>query len=111
MNEKVRIIRCSKDVIGNEGGDVLGYIAEEQRSFLSIVSRQLFRTHRPFRATIMDQQGAPVLWVSYLFFLYSTTHAEIPHVASASVCLDKLKDVCATSRESRGILPRGKTFA
>lgn len=30
-------------------------------------SRQIFRTHRPFRAIIMDKDGTPVLWVSLCF--------------------------------------------
>lgn len=29
-------------------------------------SRQLFRTHRPFRALVMDTEGSPILWVCIL---------------------------------------------
>lgn len=47
----------------NEDGEPLGFIAEEPRGLLSMFSRQLFRTHRPFRALIMDLDGNPVLWV------------------------------------------------
>lgn len=47
----------------NEAGETLGYIAEEPRGFLSMFSRQVFRTHRPFRAIVMDSQGSPILWV------------------------------------------------
>ncbi|KIL69625.1 hypothetical protein M378DRAFT_190043 [Amanita muscaria Koide BX008] len=32
-------------------------------NFLSIMSRQVFATHRPFRAIIMDAAGSPVLWL------------------------------------------------
>ena len=49
--------------LDNESGEPLGYIAEEPRGFLSMFSRQLFRTHRPFRAVIMDHHGSPILWV------------------------------------------------
>lgn len=50
--------------LANEMGDTLGYIAEEPRGILSMFSRQLFRTHRPFRAIVMDRFGDPILWVS-----------------------------------------------
>lgn len=43
---------------------MLGFIAEEPRGLLASLSRQIFRTHRPFRAVIMDREGTPVLWVS-----------------------------------------------
>jgi hypothetical protein len=49
--------------LGNEAGEHLGYIAEEPRGLLSMFSRQIFRTHRPFRAVIMDVEGSPILWV------------------------------------------------
>jgi hypothetical protein len=46
----------------SEDGESLGYIAEEPKGFLGILSRQMFATHRPFRAVIMDNEGIPVLW-------------------------------------------------
>ena len=49
--------------LATEDGEPLGYIAEEQGGFLSAFFRQIFRTHRPFRAIIMDNEGTPVLWV------------------------------------------------
>lgn len=45
-------------------GEPLGFIAEEPRGLLSTFSRQILRTHRPFRAVILDLQGTPVLWVT-----------------------------------------------
>lgn len=47
----------------NENEEVLGYIAEEPRGMLAMFARQLFRTHRPFRALVMDSAGSPILWV------------------------------------------------
>ena len=47
----------------NLDGEVLGYVAEEPRGFFSMWSRQVFRTHRPFRALVMDASGSPILWV------------------------------------------------
>lgn len=54
--------------LANEQDETLGYIAEEPRGLLSIFSRQLFRTHRPFRAVVMDAAGSPVLWVWLILF-------------------------------------------
>ncbi|KAG1836224.1 Scramblase-domain-containing protein [Suillus subalutaceus] len=47
----------------NEAGEPLGYIAEEPRGILSMFARQIFRTHRPFRALVMDLHGSPILWI------------------------------------------------
>jgi hypothetical protein len=38
-------------------------MAEEERGFLAILQRQLFRTHRPFRSTIFDLDGNIILKV------------------------------------------------
>ncbi len=51
-------------VVGNEEGEPLGFIAEEDRGFLGTVTRQAFSTHRPFKAVILDTSGSPILWVS-----------------------------------------------
>ncbi|KAI6167184.1 Scramblase-domain-containing protein [Pisolithus thermaeus] len=45
------------------GCEPLGYIAEEPRGFLSMFARQIFRTHRPFCALVMDLEGSPLLWL------------------------------------------------
>ncbi|KAH9951950.1 Scramblase-domain-containing protein [Amylocystis lapponica] len=55
--------QSNKYAITNEAGDTLGFIAEEPRGFLSMFSRQIFRTHRPFRAVVMDSAGTPILWL------------------------------------------------
>jgi hypothetical protein len=55
--------------LANEVGDTLGYIAEEPRGVLSMFSRQVLRTHRPFRALVMDSYGNPILWVSTVVLL------------------------------------------
>ncbi|EMD38330.1 hypothetical protein CERSUDRAFT_113485 [Gelatoporia subvermispora B] len=55
--------QANKYVIENEAGATLGFIAEEQHGLLSVVARQAFRTHRPFRAVVMDSAGTPVLWL------------------------------------------------
>ncbi|KAG1748982.1 Scramblase-domain-containing protein [Suillus paluster] len=55
--------QSNRYTITNEAGELLGYIAEEPRGILSIFSRQIFRTHRPFRALVMDLHGSPILWI------------------------------------------------
>ena len=55
--------------LGNMEGETLGYIVEEEGSMASALSRQLLRTHRPFKALILDQQGATILWVTPSIFL------------------------------------------
>ncbi|KAF8123970.1 Scramblase-domain-containing protein [Boletus edulis] len=55
--------QSNRYVITNLAGDSLGYIVEEPRGFLSMFARQVFRTHRPFRALVMDLEGSPVLWI------------------------------------------------
>ncbi|KAI0780774.1 Scramblase-domain-containing protein [Trametes elegans] len=62
LNIFVGFEQANRYVITNELGTTLGYIAEEPRGLLSTFSRQIFRTHRPFRAVVMDSQGSPILW-------------------------------------------------
>lgn len=54
----------------SEGGESLGYIAEEPKGFLGTLSRQMFATHRPFRAVIMDNAGIPILWECLRLFTW-----------------------------------------
>ncbi|KAH7107774.1 Scramblase-domain-containing protein [Auriculariales sp. MPI-PUGE-AT-0066] len=55
--------QSNKYAINTADGQVVGYILEEPRGILSTLSRQLFRTHRPFRALVLDPDGAPILWL------------------------------------------------
>lgn len=55
--------QSNRYTIENEAGEPLGYIAEEPRGVLSLFARQIFRTHRPFRALVMDLHGSPILWI------------------------------------------------
>lgn len=63
MNLFIGFEQANRYAINTTEGEVLGYIAEEQRSFLSVMSRQVLRTHRPFRALILDAEGSPILWL------------------------------------------------
>jgi len=55
--------QSNRYAITNEHEEPLGYIAEEPRGILSVFSRQILRTHRPFRAIVMDAAGSPILWI------------------------------------------------
>ncbi|KAI0797633.1 Scramblase-domain-containing protein [Abortiporus biennis] len=63
LNIFVGFEQSNRYVITNEQEQTLGYIAEEPRGLFSIFARQLFRTHRPFRAVVMDEFGSPILWL------------------------------------------------
>lgn len=63
LNIFVGFEQSNRYVITNISGETLGYVVEEPRGLLSMFSRQLFRTHRPFRALVMDLNGFPILWI------------------------------------------------
>ncbi|KAH9934681.1 Scramblase-domain-containing protein [Fomitopsis serialis] len=63
LNIFVGFEQTNRYVITNTDGETLGFIAEEPRGFFATFGRQIFRTHRPFRAVVMDAYGTPVLWV------------------------------------------------
>ncbi|KAG8906854.1 hypothetical protein FRB99_005914 [Tulasnella sp. 403] len=54
---------ANRYAINDVNGNVVGYIAEEERGLFGTMARQLFRTHRAFRSVIMDVNGTPVLWI------------------------------------------------
>ncbi|WWC92792.1 uncharacterized protein L201_007751 [Kwoniella dendrophila CBS 6074] len=55
--------QANRYAIHSPDGQHVGFLAEEEQSFISTISRQALRTHRPFRAIIMDRYGKPVLWI------------------------------------------------
>ncbi|OCF35219.1 hypothetical protein I317_02265 [Kwoniella heveanensis CBS 569] len=55
--------QANRYAIHSPDGQHVGFLAEEEQSFLSAISRQALRTHRPFRAVVMDRYGKPVLWI------------------------------------------------
>ncbi|KAI6043140.1 Scramblase-domain-containing protein, partial [Pisolithus marmoratus] len=63
LNIFVGFEQANKYVICMSTGEPLGYIAEEARGFFSVFARQMLRTHRPFRALVMDLEGSPLLWL------------------------------------------------
>lgn len=55
--------QANRYAIQTPEGELVGFLAEEEQSFVSTMTRQALRTHRPFRAVVMDRTGAPVLWI------------------------------------------------
>ena len=66
---KHTLLLLFRKIVGNEQGESLGFIAEEDRGLLGTVTRQVFSTHRPFRAVVLDASGLPVLWVGLVILL------------------------------------------
>lgn len=64
--------QANKYTLTNEHGQVVGYLAEES-STLSTVTRQLLRTHRGFKATILDSKGNIVLTIRRPPYLMSSS--------------------------------------
>jgi hypothetical protein len=106
LRPKARIAICSP--LENEAGEPLGYIAEEPRGFLSMFARQIFRTHRPFRALVMDLHGSPILWVRSIV-VFPTSINSSNHTDSPAVCVDKFAHVCPTFERPSPIYPRRRT--
>jgi len=64
--------QANRYTIRSPGGQVAGYIAEEDSLGKSLV-RNLLRTHRSFKATVLDPNGTPVLRVYRPFYWISTS--------------------------------------
>ncbi|VDC06023.1 unnamed protein product [Peniophora sp. CBMAI 1063] len=63
LNVFVGFEQANRYAISSLDGTSLGYIAEADAGMSSALTRQLLRTHRPFHAVIMDNDGTPVLWL------------------------------------------------
>ncbi|KAF9149436.1 hypothetical protein BG015_008763 [Linnemannia schmuckeri] len=61
MNVLVGFEQANKYAIVDPTGAPIGYIAEEDTTMVKAMSRQLLRTHRPFKASVLDLEGNEVL--------------------------------------------------
>ncbi|KAF9174849.1 hypothetical protein BGX21_001532 [Mortierella sp. AD011] len=61
MNLLVGFEQANKYAIVDPSGTPIGYIAEEDTTFVKAMSRQVFRTHRPFKASVLDLEGNEIL--------------------------------------------------
>ena len=53
--------QANRYAIVDPSGTPVGYIVEEDTSMVKAMSRQVFRTHRPFKASVLDLEGNVVL--------------------------------------------------
>ncbi|TFK29807.1 Scramblase-domain-containing protein [Coprinopsis marcescibilis] len=63
LNIFVGFEQANKYSISDQHGQPLGFVVEVPRGILTIMARQAFATHRPFKAVIMDTRGTPLLWL------------------------------------------------
>ena len=60
--------QANRYTLRDEGGAIIGYMAEEGQGLGSVLTRQMLATHRPFKATVMDTAGRVVFRVSRPFY-------------------------------------------
>lgn len=53
--------QANKYAIVDPLGNPIGYIAEEDTTMVKTMSRQLLKTHRPFKASVLDLEGNEIL--------------------------------------------------
>ncbi|KAG0197652.1 hypothetical protein BGX33_000437 [Mortierella sp. NVP41] len=61
MNVLVGFEQANKYAIVDPSGAPIGFIAEEDTTMVKAMSRQVLRTHRPFKASVFDLEGHEVL--------------------------------------------------
>ncbi|KAG0318566.1 hypothetical protein BGZ99_005595 [Dissophora globulifera] len=61
MNVLVGFEQANKYAIVDPSGNPIGYIAEEDTTFVKAMSRQVLHTHRPFKASVLDLEGNEIL--------------------------------------------------
>ncbi|KAI8868809.1 yjr100c-like protein, partial [Ramicandelaber brevisporus] len=72
MNVMIGFEQANKYAVCDAAGTTLGYIAEEDHSFAKSMTRQLLRTHRPFKAYVVDTSGRVVLKIERPFTLINS---------------------------------------
>ncbi|CAG8493636.1 2126_t:CDS:2 [Paraglomus occultum] len=79
--------QANKYAILDPSGHNVGYIAEQQTSFTSLLLRQAFRTHRSFTAVVMDVNGnvtlklwRPFAWINSRLFVSTAEDEPIGEV-------------------------------
>ncbi|KAF9947566.1 hypothetical protein BGZ72_010467 [Mortierella alpina] len=72
MNVLIGFEQANKYAIVDPSGTPIGYIAEEDTTMVKAMSRQLFGTHRPFKASVLDLEGNEVLKIHRGFTLINS---------------------------------------
>ncbi|GAA6002050.1 hypothetical protein JCM10207_003052 [Rhodosporidiobolus poonsookiae] len=76
---------ANKYALMSPEGHTLAYLLEEETGMAGVMSRQLLRTHRPFRATVIDTEGQVLLRVYRPFALInSRIYVSTPSAASSA---------------------------
>ncbi|GAA5836220.1 hypothetical protein JCM9279_002231 [Rhodotorula babjevae] len=79
-------------------GAILGYLLEEEASIVGTMSRQLLRTHRPFRAIVMSPAGdvllrirRPFSWINSRIYVSTPTSSSSTSARDAKDELQRLE--------------------
>lgn len=67
MNVFMGYEQANKYAIYSSDGSHVGFLAEEERGFTGVMTRQVLHTHRPFKSVVMDRYGTPILWIQRPF--------------------------------------------
>jgi hypothetical protein len=67
MNVFLGYEQANRYAIYSSEGNHVGFLAEEERGFAGVLTRQILHTHRPFKSTVMDRHGTPILWIERPF--------------------------------------------
>ncbi|KAF9167916.1 hypothetical protein DFQ26_002370 [Actinomortierella ambigua] len=67
MNVLVGFEQANKYAMVDANGTPVGWVVEEDTSMVKAVGRQMMRTHRPFKAQVLDLEGKVLLKISRPF--------------------------------------------
>ncbi|ODQ54086.1 Scramblase, partial [Saitoella complicata NRRL Y-17804] len=67
MNVFLGFEQANKYVLMDPAGQHVGYMAEEDLGMMGTLQRQAFRTHRAFKAHVLDREGREVLTIQRPF--------------------------------------------
>ncbi|KAG4305532.1 hypothetical protein PORY_001088 [Pneumocystis oryctolagi] len=113
MNVFFGFEQANKYVIMDSSGKHVGYIAETGgQSFTKMLARQIFRTHRSFKAHILDKEGNEVLLIERPFSWVNSKIRIIDTVNNADIVVGEVHQQWhAWRRKYNLFLRRGDVFS
>ncbi|ORY88769.1 Scramblase-domain-containing protein [Leucosporidium creatinivorum] len=91
MNILVGYEQANRYQLLSPEGEVLGYLLEEELGIGSAIKRQVLRTHRPFKATVLDKEGRvlliirrPFAWINSRIYVCTPLDSGSPTTSSSS---------------------------
>ena len=72
--------QANKYLITDQNQQTLAFMAEEELGLMAVLARQLFRTHRSFRTTVIDPHGQVLLRVRIVFTSNPVCSSIVPSV-------------------------------